>query len=193
MRKLPSPSMSMTVLRGMRRLGAHRRRQAEAHRAQAAAGDPGARLLKWKYWAAHIWCWPTPVVTMVSSSWPRSLDDLPEPLDGVLRQDGVVAVGVAQRLRLAPVLDLLNPVGELAGCAAPAGRVLVQHLAPGLAGRGSTSPTMGTWATLFLLISDGSMSMWTILPCLANSLTLPVTRSSKRTPRASSRSASLMA
>ena len=28
------------------------------------------------------------------------------------------------------------------------------------------------------------MSMCTILPCLANSLTLPVTRSSKRTPRA---------
>ena len=67
--------------------------------------------LNWKYCAAHIWCWPTPVVTIVSSSWPRSLDDLPQPLDGVLRQDGVVAVGVAQRLRLAPVLDLPHPVG----------------------------------------------------------------------------------
>ena len=52
------------------------------------------------------------------------------------------------------------------------------------------SLTIGMWAALFLLISDGSMSMWTILPCLANSDTLPVTRSSNRTPKASSKSAS---
>ena len=51
------------------------------------------------------------------------------------------------------------------------------------------SLTIGRCTTLFLLISEASMSMWTIVPCLANSLTLPVTRSSKRTPKASSRSA----
>ena len=51
------------------------------------------------------------------------------------------------------------------------------------------SLTIGMWASLFLLISEGSMSMCTILPCLANSDTLPVTRSSNRTPKASSRSA----
>ena len=36
-RKLPSPSMSMTRLSGCAALRAHRRRQAEAHRAQAAS------------------------------------------------------------------------------------------------------------------------------------------------------------
>ncbi len=50
------------------------------------------------------------------------------------------------------------------------------------------SLTTGKCATLFLLISLGSTSIWTIVPCLANSLTLPVTRSSKRTPSANSKS-----
>jgi hypothetical protein len=40
------------------------------------------------------------------------LQDLPQPLDGVLRQDGILAVGVAQRLRLAPMFDLANPLLE---------------------------------------------------------------------------------
>ena len=56
-----------------------------------------------------------------------------------------------------------------------------------------TSLRMGSFTTLFLLISELSMSMWTIVPCFANSLILPVTRSSKRTPMASSRSASFTA
>ena len=97
-----------------------------------------------------------------------------------------------QRLRLAPVVDLPHPVGVRP----PPVRSAFgssSSIAFRSASAGRTSPWIGTWATLFLLISDGSMSTWTILPCLANSLTLPVTRSSKRTPRASSRSASLMA
>ena len=72
MRKLPSPSMSMTVLAGW------------AAWAPMAAGRPKPMapspplvnqflgVLKCQYWAAHIWCWPTPVVTTVSSSRPRS-------------------------------------------------------------------------------------------------------------------------
>ncbi len=51
-------------------------------------------------------------------------EDLPQPLDGVLRQDGVVAVGVAQRLGLAPVLDLANPLGETSAPAAGRSRLL---------------------------------------------------------------------
>ena len=96
------------------------------------------------------------------------LEDLPQPVDGVLRQDGVVAVGVAQRLRLAPLLDLPQPLRELAGARAGATGPRPASYS-GLARRLFTSPTIGRWATLFLLISDGSMSMWTILPCLANS------------------------
>ena len=57
------------------------------------------------------------------------LDDVPKPLDGVLRQDGVVAVGVAQRLGLAPLLDLANPVGVRRDRRHPPGLLLVQELA----------------------------------------------------------------
>ena len=46
MRKLPSPSMSMTVLSGCAAWAPMRRRQAEAHRAEAAAGDPVPRLVE---------------------------------------------------------------------------------------------------------------------------------------------------
>ncbi len=51
------------------------------------------------------------------------------------------------------------------------------------------SPTTGKFALRFLFNSDASMSMWTIVPFLQNSSNLPVTRSSKRTPNASSKSA----
>lgn len=48
---------------------------------------------------------------------------------------------------------------------------------------------MGTSATRFLEISAGSMSAWTILAYGAKESSLPVTRSSKRAPRATIRSA----
>lgn len=48
---------------------------------------------------------------------------------------------------------------------------------------------MGMCAVLFLSISAGSMSMCTILDRVANASSRPVTRSSKRTPSAMSRSA----
>ena len=51
------------------------------------------------------------------------------------------------------------------------------------------SPTIGTSATRFLLISAGSMSAWITLASGANVDSLPVTRSSKRVPSAMSRSA----
>ena len=46
MRKLPSPSMSMTGLAGMGGLCPHGRGQAEAHRPQTAAGEPAARRVE---------------------------------------------------------------------------------------------------------------------------------------------------
>lgn len=51
------------------------------------------------------------------------------------------------------------------------------------------SPTIGTSASRFLPISAGSMSAWTILAKGAKLSSLPVTRSSKRAPRATIRSA----
>ncbi len=50
------------------------------------------------------------------------------------------------------------------------------------------SPTIGTSALRFLEISAGSMSAWMTLAPGANEDSLPVTRSSKRVPRAMSRS-----
>ena len=50
------------------------------------------------------------------------------------------------------------------------------------------SPTIGTSAARFLLISAGSMSAWMTRASGANELSLPVTRSSKRAPRVMSRS-----
>ena len=50
------------------------------------------------------------------------------------------------------------------------------------------SPTIGTSALRFLLISAGSMSAWITLASGANVLSWPVTRSSKRAPRVMSRS-----
>ena len=52
------------------------------------------------------------------------------------------------------------------------------------------SPTIGTSAWRILPISAGSMSTCTILASGAKSATLPVTRSSKRAPRAMIRSLS---
>ena len=51
------------------------------------------------------------------------------------------------------------------------------------------SPTIGTSATRFLEISAGSMSAWMILAPGANVDSWPVTRSSNRAPRVTSRSA----
>ena len=51
------------------------------------------------------------------------------------------------------------------------------------------SPTIGTSATRFLEISAGSMSAWTTSAFGANVESLPVTRSSKRAPRLTIRSA----
>ena len=52
---------------------------------------------------------------------------------------------------------------------------------------------MGTLGLMILPISAGSMSMWMILACGANSETLPVTRSEKRAPQAMMRSDSVTA
>ncbi len=55
------------------------------------------------------------------------------------------------------------------------------------------SPTMGTSGWRILPSSAGSMSTWITLACGAKESTRPVTRSSKRAPRAMSRSDSCMA
>src|SRR5262249_11130068 len=97
---------------GIGRLSAEGGGQAEAHRAQSAAGQPIARRVEMEIlrrphlMLAHASA-DDGVVELAALA-----EDLPEPLDGELRQNGIVAVGVAQRLRLAPMLDLANPLLE---------------------------------------------------------------------------------
>ncbi len=98
-RKLPSPSMSMTVLTGC------------AACAPSAAGKPNpiapspplviqcARLVEVEVLRGpHLMLADAGgddrVVELLAL-----VQDLPQPLDGVLRQDGVVAIVKAQRLR----------------------------------------------------------------------------------------------
>ena len=54
----------------------------------------------------------------------------------------------------------------------------------------ATSPTMGTWTRMFLLIEEGSMSMWTLSEPGLKASVRPVMRSSKRAPMQSIRSQS---
>src|SRR5262249_26365963 len=122
--------------------------------------------------------------------------NLVQTLNCVLRQDRVVAIVKCERLLLAPLVDSLEPTRVASAPPPPATRSALAvsfsiALRSVIASR--TSAKIATSAYLFLFSSDGSMSMCTMRPCLANSLSLPVTRSSKRTPKASSRSASLMA
>ena len=57
----------------------------------------------------------------------------------------------------------------------------------------ATSPTIGTWTWMFLLIDDGSMSMWTLNEPGEKASSRPVIRSSKRAPMQSMTSQSCIA
>ena len=54
--------------------------------------------------AAHIWCWPTPVVQIDVAVG----EQVAQPLEHVLRLE-VAAAAVAERVLVAPLLDLLEP------------------------------------------------------------------------------------
>ena len=141
-------------------------------------------LEKWKYCAAHIWCWPTSEARMQSP--PRRLV---ERLDEVLRLDLVVRrVVVAQRVLGLPRSSRSHQPASRAGSGPTARYSLISRARTFLA-----SPTIGMWAGTFLEISAGSMSMCTNFARGANSASLPVMRSSKRAPTATIRSASSIA
>ena len=57
----------------------------------------------------------------------------------------------------------------------------------------ATSPTMGTWTWMFLLIEEGSMSMWTLKEWGEKASVRPVMRSSNRAPMQSMKSQSCIA
>ena len=103
-------------------------------------------------WAAHIWCWPTPAVKIVSG-----------PLIAPMRlitccgaSDAVVRLGVAQRVGLAPAR---RPRATRRRSRRPGPRRARWPARPTSSRMTSrASPTIGTSATRFLPISAGSMS-----------------------------------
>ena len=142
----------------MGRLGAHGRRQAEAHRAQPAAGKPAPRL-------AELVVLGRPHLVLAHAGGDDRVAvrrQPPQLADGVLRQDAVEIAGRSGTGRACFQAAILRmPLAQV-----------VRRLRPPCSARASTyfrSLTIGRSGFLILLISEGSMSTWTILPCLANS------------------------
>ena len=183
--RLPSPARQTTVLVGHRDLGADRRRQAEAHRPEAAGVEPPARLGE-----VVVLRRPHLVLADVGGDDRVALGRPVHLLDHELRLDLLIGrVLVVQRVLLLPA----------AGSAPTSRRGAIASASSARYSRVSfgstflTSPTIGMWAGTFLEISAGSTSMWTNFARGANSLSLPVIRSSKRAPIATIRSASSIA
>ena len=90
-------------------LGPHRGGQAEAHRAEAAGGDPGPRPLELgPLGGPHL------VLADAGGHDELALGQLRELVDDVLGQDHVVALVVGHRVGGAPLVDLLVPVAPVA-------------------------------------------------------------------------------
>jgi hypothetical protein len=101
--KPPSPTTAQTFLRGF------------ANAAPIAAGQPKPIVpappleIQWRFvlarqnCAAHIWCWPTSVVT-IASPWVIAF----EPVEHVLRAQAAL-LRVLERVLLAPALALREP------------------------------------------------------------------------------------
>ena len=134
----------------MRDLHADRRRQAVAHGAEPARGHPAVRLLE-----AEELRRPHLVLADfggdVDVAAARRLE---QPLDRVLRQDDIVVLLVGQRIARAPFRDLLPP-GRISGFFASALNTCSRSPSTLPA-----SPMIGMSTRMFLLIEDGSISMW---------------------------------
>ncbi len=84
----------------------------------------------------------------------------------MLRHDDLIGMRILQWFITLPLINLVDHDSSL-GRSASVNCLLSAAIAC------LTSLSTAMCAYLFLLSSDGSMSMWTILPCLQNSATLP--------------------
>ena len=178
-KKLPSPSILITCLLG------------KATCAPMAAGKPNPIApspdeqshlngsLKSQNCAAHIWCWPTPTETIASSS--ASL------FNSAIKCWGTISFLCRSYVRGNSFFHL--PTCLIQGPIFFLGSILSFIIFSACL----TSPCMGISISIFLFISDASISTCINLAPLQNSANLPVTRSSKRTPSAIIRSAWFMA
>ncbi|MNS72823.1 hypothetical protein D3C72_1062430 [compost metagenome] len=140
-------------------------------------------LSKRRYCAAHIWCWPTSVETIASRpAMARCSDDM-RCCGRISSVDGVKARQSSARQRSMRAHHGASRSGANASGSNPSS---ASTMAP-------QSPTIGTSTCTTLLMLPGSMSMWILRACGQNSSSLPVTRSSKRAPTHTTRSASCIA
>ena len=170
-------------LAGAPQLDADGGRQAEAHGAEAAGGDELARPGGLPpLGGEHL------VLADAGGDHRLAAGLLPEGLDHVLREQVLLPrLLVLERVLLPPGRPPASFHGPRSArpCAAKTRRTSSVSC-----GRSRfRSPTSGTVAVTSLEISAGSTSRWTILASGAKVESLPVTRSSKRAPRAMSRSA----
>ena len=113
---------------GVRDFGPHRGGQAEAHRAEAAAGHPLARLVE-----REVLRRPHLVLTDAGADdrlveLTSLFQQLVQPLDRVLRDDQILAgFGERQRFGFAPRVDLAEPFGVAATTDEVGVRVVFQH------------------------------------------------------------------
>ena len=137
--------------------------------------------------AAHIWCWPTSVVMKMSCFTARV--SLVQPLDRVLRLDDrtrAVMSWVNFRLSFARHTSICRH--HVVSAWLSTSVVSACHAASSAASARPASAMIGTSTGTFLLIEDGSMSMWILRDPWLNAFSRPVTRSSNRAPTASSTS-----
>ena len=146
--------MSMTSAFGMRDLHADRGRQAVAHGAEPARGHPAVRLLELEELRR-----PHLVLADLGGDVDVAvLGQLVEPLDRVLRLDDVVRVA-GRRATCARATcrsaSTSRASAVLSGCCACCATAAIMS-----SSTCAQSPTIGTSTRTFLLIDDGSMSMW---------------------------------
>mmetsp|Transcript_11911 Transcript_11911/g.33561 ORF Transcript_11911/g.33561 Transcript_11911/m.33561 type:complete len:301 (+) Transcript_11911:382-1284(+) len=185
--KEPSPSMSTTVSLGRPSFPSNAAAQPSADgRPKPIEPRPPEvthrrTLLNLYHWALHIWCCPTPVEMMASPFVSRCRVSM--AICGRMRSP-LLSYAMGLSSRLAATMARHGAYWSRSGAASVRStrfRAPNEDLA-------SLHTEMST--TLFLPISAASMSMCTILDLGAKAASLPVTRSSKRTPTAMSRSLS---
>ena len=189
--KLPSPSISHTGFLSSKKRCAPIEAPMAAGRPKPIVPRPEedsheCAFSKFRNCEAHIWCWPTSVTQMVDGSAYLPSCCTTHCGASVPSVGSSYVIGYLLRQR-----SIAAHHGFKSGlpCSACSFSICGIRSSSTVA----TSPTIGTSATRFLPISAGSISMWMTRAVGANASSLPVTRSSKRAPMATSRSERWMA
>ena len=157
--KPPSPTIAQTFLRGLRELRADRGREAEAHRAGAAAtrSSGGCCVVEAELRGPHL------VLADVGGDDRVALRERVQPVEHVLRAQAAL-LRVLERVLLAPARRICVSHSAVSQPARPAGA--------GPRSRAARRRRIDTSGCTILLNSAGSMSMWIFTASVQNSLEL---------------------